>query len=231
MKPVDDMLIKVTKDGPYLVSGSVPMSHETITADADGESAEWAVDEQLDDRERCGLCRCGQSGRKPFCDGSHMDVAFDGAETASRAPYAERAVAIPGPTLTLHDVPALCAEARFCHRAGGAWHLVASAEEGAAEVVIEECAHCPSGRYTVTDNATGEPIEPTLAPSIAFVADPEKSRSGPIWVRGGIRIESADGEAYEVRNRVTLCRCGKSSNKPFCDGTHIECGFRDEAGH
>lgn len=229
MESVDGMLIKVAKDGPYLVSGSVPLSRETITADAEGESAEWVLDQHLDDRERCGLCRCGHSGRKPFCDGSHMDVSFDGTETASRISYAERAVAIPGPTLTLYDVPELCAEARFCHRAGGAWHLVESAEEGAPETVIEECANCPSGRYTVAETASGAVIEPVLPPSIAFVTDPEKSRSGPIWVRGGIRIESADGEAYEVRNRVTLCRCGMSSNKPFCDGTHIECGFHEEA--
>lgn len=43
---------------------------------------------------------------------------------------------------------------------------------------------------------------------------------GPIWVRGGIRVESADGNNYEIRNRVALCRCGKSSNKPFCNGAH-----------
>ena len=51
--------------------------------------------------------------------------------------------------------------------------------------------------------------------------------SGPIWVRGGITVESADGREYEVRNRVTLCRCGQSSNKPFCDGSHVECSFHD----
>jgi CDGSH-type Zn-finger protein len=39
-------------------------------------------------------------------------------------------------------------------------------------------------------------------------------------VRGGITIESADGVPYEVRNRVTLCRCGRSDNKPFCDASH-----------
>ncbi|MHB8164175.1 MAG: CDGSH iron-sulfur domain-containing protein [Methanoregula sp.] len=32
----------------------------------------------------------------------------------------------------------------------------------------------------------------------------------------------ADGKPYTVRNRVTLCRCGKSGNKPFCDGSHVE---------
>jgi CDGSH-type Zn-finger protein len=41
-------------------------------------------------------------------------------------------------------------------------------------------------------------------------------------------VEGPDGEAYEVRNRVTLCRCGGSSNKPFCDGIHKELGFSDD---
>ena len=39
-------------------------------------------------------------------------------------------------------------------------------------------------------------------------------------------IEGADGEAYEARNRVTLCRCGASNNKPFCDGKHVEINFK-----
>ena len=231
MEPADGMLVRITKNGPYLVSGSVPLLRQTIVADEEGESVVWRVDTQLEERERCGLCRCGQSDRKPFCDGSHLDAVFDGTEIASRVPYDERRIPQPGPTVTLYDVPELCAEARFCHRAGGAWHLVEAADENAAALVVEECANCPSGRYTVADTATGEPIEPVFEPSITFVSDPEKSRSGPIWVRGGIRIESADGESYEVRNRVTLCRCGKSSNKPFCDGTHIECGFSEESGH
>ncbi|MEO5901562.1 MAG: CDGSH iron-sulfur domain-containing protein [Ilumatobacteraceae bacterium] len=51
--------------------------------------------------------------------------------------------------------------------------------------------------------------------------------AGPIWVRGGIPISSSDGRAYEVRNRVTLCRCGASTNKPFCDASHAPIGFID----
>jgi CDGSH-type Zn-finger protein len=51
--------------------------------------------------------------------------------------------------------------------------------------------------------------------------------SGPIWAKGGITVEAADGFQYEVRNRVTLCRCGASKNKPFCDGTHCSIKFND----
>ncbi|WP_257790068.1 CDGSH iron-sulfur domain-containing protein [Acidovorax carolinensis] len=51
---------------------------------------------------------------------------------------------------------------------------------------------------------------------------------GPIGLRGGVQLVGADGFAYEVRNRMALCRCGASKNKPFCDGSHISTGFSDE---
>ena len=86
-------------------------------------------------------------------------------------------------------------------------------------MAIQEAKDCPSGRLVVW-NKEGEPYEPELEPSVGVVHDPATSPMGPLWVRGGISVESADGSEYEVRNRVTLCRCGKSANKPFCDGTH-----------
>jgi CDGSH-type Zn-finger protein len=42
-------------------------------------------------------------------------------------------------------------------------------------------------------------------------------------------VVSEDGTPYEVRNRQTVCRCGQSRNKPFCDGSHKENGFEDPA--
>ena len=63
-------------------------------------------------------------------------------------------------------------------------------------------------------------IERDLEKSIGVIEDPSIGASGPFWVRGGIPIYSAGGELYEVRNRLTICRCGKSTNKPFCDSSH-----------
>ena len=40
-------------------------------------------------------------------------------------------------------------------------------------------------------------------------------------------VVAKDGHRYEVRNRVTLCRCGASKNKPFCDGSHAAIEFKD----
>lgn len=227
MEPVPDMSIKVTKDGPYIAEGNIPLRVETIVPDEEGESLGWESGRELQRRETCGLCRCGKSDTKPYCDGSHALLGFDGTETASFEPYAEACEILEGPRVDVRDQKELCADARFCHRAGAVWHRVDDDDEEAADVVVSESKLCPSGRYTAIDKATGLPHEPELEPGIGLVQDTQMGVSGPIWVHGGIRIESADGRDYEVRNRVTLCRCGKSGNKPFCDGSHIADGFHD----
>ncbi|NMB60586.1 MAG: hypothetical protein GYA12_15540, partial [Chloroflexi bacterium] len=81
---------------------------------------------------------------------------------------------------------------------------------------------CPAGAYTYAMKE-GEPdIEPDLPEQIAVTVD--INSDGPVrsafWVTGNIPIERADGKPFETRNRVTLCSCGESSNKPLCDGTH-----------
>lgn len=69
---------------------------------------------------------------------------------------------------------------------------------------------------------------PLLPQDIGLVKDPYRDCSGPLWVRGEIDLESADGTKYEKRNRMTLCRCGRSENKPFCNGAHApEPTFKD----
>jgi CDGSH-type Zn-finger protein len=213
--------IKVTKNGPYVVEGGVPLAEQHIVANAEGESVEWREGQSFPSAESYALCRCGQSRTKPFCDASHKRVQFDGTETASHEPFAEQAKRIEGPAMVLDDAEPLCAFARFCDRMGGVWNLVGISDRPkAAQLVEHEAGHCPSGRLVASRRATGEAIEPSLPPSIGLVHDTAKEIAGPIWVRGGIPIVGADGRAYEVRNRVTLCRCGASANKPFCDGSH-----------
>lgn len=222
------MRITVTKDGPYLVRGQVPLSRQAIATDAAGESVDWVALETIATGAAYKLCRCGQSATKPFCDDNHRRVGFVGDETASRRPYAARAQEIDGPAMALTDAESLCAFARFCDRDGKVWNNVSLASsEPARGAFVRQVGQCPSGRLVAWDLETGAPVEPDLPPSIVLVEDPSQGVSGPIWVRGGIVIEAADGTPCEVRNRVTLCRCGQSNNKPFCDGTHAAVGFRD----
>jgi CDGSH-type Zn-finger protein len=133
-----------------------------------------------------------------------------------------------GPTLALSDVEGLCAFARFCDPGGKIWSLIDSTDHPEArELVIREAMHCPAGRLVLHDKKTHREIEERLPPSIGIVEDPVVGCSGPLWVRWGITIESADGKRYEKRNRVTLCRCGASDNKPFCNGSHASMMFDD----
>ena len=219
----------VTKDGPYMVSGGLPLAKEIIVNDEnEGCPTEWAPGEKYPDRETYALCRCGQSGHKPFCDGIHAKAAFDGTETASRQDYLERAETTGGKDIALLDVQNLCARARFCQQGRGIWQITASQKDDKGRARAEKIVgQCPAGRLVIWDKGKEAPVEPQFDPSISLVEDPHKRVSGGLWLKGGIVVESADGTAYETRNRVTLCRCGKSANKPFCDGTHIDCGFND----
>jgi len=226
---VADVRIEIMADGPYVVSGGVPPVKLEIATNEAGEAIGWREVERIDGGSSYMLCRCGHSCDKPFCDFAHAGAGFDGAETAQGDPYFERAVSIDGPGVSLRDVRDLCAEARFCDRGGGLWNLIEQCGDSEARALAEEeAALCPSGRYVIIDAQTGAALEPELEPSIALVEDPSIGVSGPLYVRGGIPIVAADGTEYEVRNRVTLCRCGESKNKPFCDGSHIEAEFKAE---
>jgi CDGSH-type Zn-finger protein len=222
------MRVKVTKDGPYVVSGSVPLARTTIGVDGRGECVEWIEGERLGAPDVYALCRCGHSRTKPFCDGSHSSAGFDGTETADRGAFDDRAEVLTGPGLDVADVEDLCAKARFCYSWGTLWRSVPlTGDPAVAERVTRQAQLCPSGRYVARGKAGGEALELAAEPSIGLVQDPQRDVSGGLWLRGGVPVEAVDGSTYEVRARVTLCRCGGSANKPFCDGAHCGNGFRD----
>ncbi len=213
--------IKVSKDGPYIVMGGVALTVNEIVLDDKGSPFEWRASRSYPVTNTYRLCRCGKSKTSPFCDNSHNAIGFDGTETASLQSFRSEAEVLTGPELTLFDLPKLCVHAGFCDRMGGTWALTQYSDTPEArEIAIEQAGNCPSGRLGVCDK-DGNEIEPEYEPSIVLVEDRNKGVSGPLWVRGRIPIESVEGTTYEIRNRVTLCRCGKSANKPFCDGEHL----------
>lgn len=215
-----EIYIKVTKDGPYLVYGKPNISEKTILTDEDNFGIEYEDGKVFEIKSDCvALCRCGNSKNAPFCDGSHISAKFDGTETASFESVLDNAITYEGVNLTLKDNEKLCSYARFCDAYGDIWHLIQNGDPKSDETAIREANLCPSGRLVIFDK-TGNLIEETLPESIAILEDGGLKISGPIWVQGGIRVESTDGKSYEIRNRQTLCRCGRSKNKPFCDCTH-----------
>lgn len=227
-KPTSEPKVVVTKNGPYLVTGGIPISRQTSVTDSAGDPEKWREDDTFPAQASYALCRCGHSANKPFCDGTHKKVGFDGTETASREPYRSQAKVLEGPVHALSDAEALCAGADFCQANATVWSQVARTDDPAVRAnFLRQVGNCPSGRLVASERASGAAIEPALAHSIGLIEEPAQGVSGPLWLRGGIPVIAADGFAYEVRNRATLCRCGHSANKPFCDGSHYKVGFRD----
>jgi CDGSH-type Zn-finger protein len=221
------MRIKILKDGPYIVTGGIPIRELIITPKWHHYNLKEG--RELPQSERYALCRCGKSKTAPFCDGEHSSCGFDGTETASRKPFVDRINNVTdGSTMTLLD-DGRCAYARFCHTdRGDIWNLTLRDDnERNREHAIRAAQECPAGRLVMMDNE-GNVLEEELDPEIIILQDPETESSAGIFVKGPVTIEAADGETYEVRNRVALCRCGGSDNKPFCDATHVQLGFDDK---
>lgn len=219
--------IRITENGPYIVTGGVPIYEKRIVH-RDGLYV-WEDGRELPQADTYALCRCGKSDNAPFCDGkSHK--RFKGAETADRRPYTERADKLEGPGVDLMD-DVRCGKAMFCHRRGKTiWRLLEESDDPEARnEMIRAACECPTGR-TVAIDKDGTVHEDVLEPSIYIVQDGGRDISSGIYVMGGIKIVSADGTPYEIRNRVLLCRCGGSGNKPFCDATHISKKYKDVRG-
>lgn len=219
--------IRVTENGPYEVPATIRLRRMTFVVADRSEDQEWTPGDEIPTQDRAGdggfyyLCRCGESSHKPFCDGTHAAIGFDGTETADRVPYLESARLRQGNGIVLRDKVSLCQHSGFCMADGSdVWHMI---HEDDAQVATAEgmVRLCPSGRLTLAPDADAALVEQDLPAEIAVVDD------GCLLLTGGLPHETADGEPYEVRNRVTLCRCGASTNKPYCDGTHSEIGFSD----
>lgn len=217
--------IRVQEDGPYLVSGGVPLRRRRPVTTDDGEPLTWRTTSDLDGDDTVALCRCGGSSNKPFCDGTHSKNGFDGTEAAPTDTYDERARTYGGTGFTLRDDRGICEHAGFCAAgASDVWAMTKQddvADTDARSRAIAMVERCPSGALAHRRPGDDTDVEPALPEAIGVVDD------GPLAVTGGIAVERADGEPFEARNRMTLCRCGASSIKPLCDGSHAEVGFTD----
>jgi len=221
----NDYKIVVQENGSYRVCGSVPLVRKAQVVSEHGEPLTWKKGEAIEATGTYDLCRCGQSSEQPFCDMTHLDIDFDGTETADIRATTERQVTHAGGTkIVVKRDYALCAESGFCgNRFTNVEKMVS--ETGDTQVraqVIAMIERCPSGSFTYSIEE-GEPdIEPDLPQQIAVTTEitSDGPIAGPLWVTGNIPIKRADGQPIEMRNRVTLCCCGLSKIKPLCDGTH-----------
>ncbi len=221
--------IIVTENGPLIVVGEASVRYMSIVSEGDKRFYR-EESEIVPPKSPWALCRCGHSSNPPFCDGSHVKAGFDGTETATRIPYAKRAKRIEGCRIDLLDDYDLCCLARFCHTdRGKIWALMEHTDDPEVrDLVVKAANECPAGRLVAVDQASGAYLEDEYeAPEIIVLNDPEMKCGGPLYVRGPVEIIGADGVPYERRSKYTLCRCGLSENKPFCDCAHAHSGWRE----
>ena len=92
-------------------------------------------------------------------------------------------------------------------------------DRGDRDDVIRVIESCPTGALAYS---CGDRSERPPAPARVTC-----SRDGPLYLRGNLTVANAEGEPIATAYRLALCRCGASSNKPYCDGSHTEAGFSD----
>jgi CDGSH-type Zn-finger protein/truncated hemoglobin YjbI len=209
--------ITVAPDGPYLAT-NLP------------ELNDW-LGVPVETRPQLALCRCGASSLMPLCDGSHRDVGFSGAKDPNRVP--DRRDSYDGLQLTVLDNRGICAHSGFCtDRLNTVFHTdnepFVTPSGGRLDEIIQAVRACPSGAlsFALEEQELRDEVDQNRPPAV------EISKDGPYRVTGGIPLLEPDGKPV-ARNdgasleHYSLCRCGKSQNKPFCSGMHWYADFHD----
>jgi CDGSH-type Zn-finger protein len=198
--------IEVCSDGPYIVTGAVTLIRMTQVVSEYGEPLAWRKDGELKAELVYFLCRCGHSRYKPYCDGTHLEVKFDGTEAAPVSLTSERREIYPGGRNMIVRIDVdLCTESGFCaNRNTSIAELVPRTDDPQVrEMVTGMIEHCPSGALTYTYNEGDEDIEVKLPEQIAITTEviSEGPIEGPFWVMGNIPIIRSDGKPFERRSR------------------------------
>jgi CDGSH-type Zn-finger protein len=183
------------------------------------------------------LCRCGASNNKPFCDGTHGTIGFSSEnkttaaneDNSSKVMIKDKRKDYVGKEITIHDNRRICSHAAECvNNLSSVFKLNSrpwiNPDSARTEEIIETIRKCPSGAlsYSIDDIEYRDQNE--RRPIVTV------SKDGPYLITGGIdligdNIQWAEGASKE---HYTLCRCGASNNKPFCDGMHTTVNFKDD---
>ena len=201
--------INPSSNGPYLVKDLKNFSNKNGV---------------IETKTTMALCRCGGSANKPFCDGTHSRIEFSSAKLENRVE--DKRDNYKGDNVTIHDNRGICAHAGRCTDGLPSvfrlnqepWIEPTSTDN---DEIIATIQKCPSGAlsYSIKNE---EHRDREGEPSI-FV-----SPNGPYVVSGAPDlIDTTRGEGASTEY-FTLCRCGRSKNKPFCDGTHWHIKFTDD---
>ena len=201
--------INLSPNGPYVVRNLTSLSSQK---------------DAVKTEETIALCRCGKSENKPFCDGTHARVGFTSED--KNPSLSDKCDDYIGRAITIHDNRSICAHAGVCtdnlaqvfRMKQEPWIDPDAAEVAEIVAVIQKC---PSGALSFTvDGKRGSIEHPAAA---IFIAP-----NGPYVVTGCPDLHDTSWGEGATKQQYTLCRCGASKNKPFCDGSHWAVEFIDE---
>ena len=201
--------IEISEKGPYLVKNLGALQN--------------SKGDDLPTKRVIALCRCGASSNKPFCDGTHSDIGFSGERTTDGSE--DQRDNYVGKKITIHDNRGVCAHAGICTDKLAAVFRYKQEpwidpDGSDIEEIVKTVHACPSGALSYTiENVEHKEKEADPAISIA--------KDGPYVVEGGIELVGQTCGEGAAKGHYTLCRCGRSENKPYCDGSHWD-GFKDE---
>jgi CDGSH-type Zn-finger protein len=200
-------------NGPYLVRGVTNLVNSKRDV--------------LPTEPQMALCRCGGSFNKPFCDGTHARIGFESKKLVGRNP--DRLDVYPADGYDVCDNRGICQHSGFCtdelpevFRLGK--EPFVDQKAAAPQRILQQTKRCPSGAlsFNFTDPQKNNAQKPVSnRPEITV------SKNGPYRIKGGIMLD-AEFLQGASREHYTLCRCGGSKNKPFCDGTHWYNNFNDD---
>jgi len=201
--------IKAAQDGPYIVKDLQSLTNRNGA---------------LDCKEAMGLCRCGASANKPFCDGSHKNIGFSSENQLD--PERDKLDTYTGNNITIHDNRSICAHAGYCTDGLAAVFRLrqepfVDADGASAEEIIDVINQCPSGALSYSVENVNESLE--VREAFVFIAP-----NGPYVVKGKVDLLETPKGKGASETSITLCRCGASKNKPYCDGSHWTVEFTDD---
>ena len=204
---MQEVSIKFIKDGPLKIHIDGDKNiYKNMIFDTDSSS--------IDAKKNTILCVCGKSKEQPFCDGAHKAVGFSSKNILED----EIIQRYEGKNITIVFNRSICSGAGNCVRNFPKIYKNASEnwifpDEDSIESVKESIRSCPSGAlsYEIDKKSTLERYDDVKINII---------KNGPLNVKGKVALQVDKFSTNANPEKFSLCRCGASQNKPFCDYTH-----------
>ena len=199
--------VDLVEDGPYRIAGDFQLLDSRRNP--------------VETRGTVELCRCGESRSKPICDGagcaSHFETP-DEIRQESRREYTGDSISVSfDASLCIHAAACLINAPDVFNVRKRPWIKLEGAD---VERVARVVARCPSGALQYRRPGGDGNEEPEQPATIRVTSN------GPYYLQGDVRVRTPQGKEFRGTNRMVLCRCGSSRNKPFCDNSHRMVDFK-----